>query len=114
MGHTTDAHCFACGYDTALRVGGTMASFKVYSAIPVSCRNCAEITTANIRKLPLLCAKCHATGVVEMNKHKLQNECNDPDSDIDSLEGHYLCPKCGAYQLRFGTNVGKHIRMRFD
>src|SRR5690606_22301574 len=35
LGTTTDAHCFACGYDTFLTVGGGMTNHATYAAWPV-------------------------------------------------------------------------------
>jgi hypothetical protein len=105
MGHTTDAHCFACGYDTALRIGGTRSSFETYSPSPVVCDQCREITTANIRSVPLVCLKCSSARVTDIKLHKL-----DGNDEVDK----YRCPKCAAYELRFGTNVGKHRMMFFD
>ncbi|WP_378945350.1 hypothetical protein [Mesorhizobium sp. ANAO-SY3R2] len=30
--HSTDAHCFSCGYDTDLMIGSLMSNHQAYSA----------------------------------------------------------------------------------
>ncbi len=63
MGTSTDAHCFACGYDTFLMLGGGMADHTTYAAWPVSCRACSSITTANFKEKPLVCSRCGSADV---------------------------------------------------
>jgi hypothetical protein len=29
-------------------------------------------------------------------------------SDLTITDGHYRCPRCGEFELRFGTNAGNH------
>lgn len=40
MGISTDAHCFACGYDTFLMLGAGMENHTTYEAWPVTCKDC--------------------------------------------------------------------------
>lgn len=109
MGTSTDAHCFACGYDTLLRLGGGMSNFKTYSAWPVTCEKCAAITTANFKQSPLACERC------ESNDVKPMTEPYESWGNLALLtEGHYRCPKCHQRELRFGTNVRNHPKIRWD
>ncbi len=66
MEFTIDAHCFGCGYDTNLWLGGGMNSFEWLAAWPVACRHCSAVTTANFKALPLVCQTCQSIDVVKM------------------------------------------------
>lgn len=117
---SVDAHCFSCGYDKLLMVGGLMTNFKVYSAEPVSCENCKEMTTANYKATPLTCEVCNSSNVLRIDDPSTW--LGDVDgseglpllplmlgnSDTPHLRGHYKCPKCGKFELRFGTNHADH------
>ena len=35
-------------------------------------------------------------------------------SDLALTDGHYRCPKCEKFELRFGTNVGGHDKVMWD
>jgi hypothetical protein len=59
VGTSTDAHCFACGYDTFLMLGGGMANHTTHAAWPVSCKVCSSITTANFKQ-PLFASNARA------------------------------------------------------
>ena len=37
----------------------------------------------------------------------------DP-APLTLTDGHYRCPKCGEFELRFGTNVGCHPKVDWD
>jgi hypothetical protein len=58
MGSSTDAHCYSCGYDVFLMLGGGMANHTTFAAWPVTCENCNGVTTANFKLFPLACLKC--------------------------------------------------------
>lgn len=34
--------------------------------------------------------------------------------DLTLTDGHYRCPKCDKFELRFGTNVGGHDKVMWD
>jgi hypothetical protein len=68
LGTSTDAHCFACGYDTFLILGGGMMNHTTYAAWPVSCKVCSAITTANFEQTPLACEACNSTNVAQMTE----------------------------------------------
>jgi hypothetical protein len=117
MGSSTDAHCFACGYDTFLMLGGGMANFTTYAAWPVSCNVCSAITTANYKQSPLVCVECKSTNVIPMTdpqEWKGDGETIENWSDLTLTNGHYRCPKCGEFELRFGTNAGGHGKIMWD
>jgi hypothetical protein len=123
--NSIDAHCFSCGYDRLLNTGGLISNFHVYSAGPVNCESCSEITTANYKAMPLTCEVCNSSSVLPINDPTCR--LGDEDSGFDglggillplatnlskrnepSLLGHYKCPKCGKFELRFGTNFMGH------
>jgi len=94
MGSSTDVHCSACGYNEQLLVGG---GFQGQNFRPVSCPQCVAITTANYNVRPLVCSQCKSPDISEL-------------SETDPCH----CPKCGAFELRFGTNVGRHGPVLWD
>ncbi len=117
MGHLSDAHCFACGYDTVLALGSGRADVATYAAWPISCKVCAAVTTANFEQEPLTCQGCHSTDVLPFTDPSIwkgDGEENDRWGDLTLTDGHYRCPKCSQFELRFGTNVGGHARILFD
>ena len=114
MGMTSDAHCFHCGYDTVLGLGGSMRTFETHASWPVSCQACAEVTTANYLETPLFCEKCWSTDVVRVSDPRFwKGDGNSRDGLAEErkammTDGHYRCPKCRKFELRFGTNVAGH------
>ena len=117
MGMSTDAHCFACGYDTALMLGGGMANHTTYAAWPVSCKRCAAITTANFKQLPLICQGCESSDVHPPADLQWWTGDGNVIESWDTLtltNGHYRCPKCGEFELRFSTNAGGHSTVMWD
>jgi hypothetical protein len=36
------------------------------------------------------------------------------DDDLTLTNGHYRCPKCGDFELRFGTNAGGHSMVMWN
>ena len=117
MGTSTDAHCFACGYDTFLTLGAGRANHLTHAAWPVSCKDCAAITTANFKQKPLNCQECRSGNVVPMTDRgqwQGDGKNNERWGELTLTDGHYLCPKCGAFELRFGTDECQHGRILFD
>jgi len=117
VGSSIDAHCFACGYDTFMWLGGGMESFKVFAAWPVACKHCSAVTTANFKQSPLICQACESIGVVKMtDPHEWNGDGKVIENwfDLTLTDGHYRCPKCDKFELRFGTNVGGHDKVMWD
>jgi ribosomal protein S27AE len=114
MGSSTDAHCYNCGYDVFLMLGGGMSNYTTYAAWPVTCNNCHAVTTANFKQLPLSCTKCESTDVLAFDSAeswKGDGETIESWGELRLTSGHYRCPRCGEHELRFGTNAGgrEHI-----
>lgn len=99
--HSTDAHCFSCGYDTDLMISSLMSNHEVYSTGPVICESCKAVTTANYKAAELTCETCKSSNVSPVCAPA--NRLGDLD-----LSGHYKCPKCGTLELRFGTDFMGH------
>ena len=117
VGTSTDAHCFACGYDTFLMLGGGMTNHTTYAAWPVTCPACSAITTANYKQSPLICQKCEASNVTPIADPQLwkgDGNAIETWGELTLTDSHYRCPKCGEFELRFGTNVGGHGRIMWD
>lgn len=117
MGTSTDAQCFACGYDAFLLLGAGMINFQTYAAWPISCRNCAAITAANFLAVPLACEECKSQEVVPVSDRrewKADGEVIETWDELSLTDGHYRCPKCDMYELRFGTNQGGHDKIMWD
>ena len=117
MGTSSDAHCFHCGYDTFLILGAGLSNFETHASWPVSCPNCAPITTANYKKPPLACDKCGSTEVMPVSDRliwKGDGKRNEQWGELTLTDGHYRCPICGLYELRFGTGVGGHPIVTWD
>jgi hypothetical protein len=99
-----------------------MANHTTYAAWPVSCTVCAAITTANFKQSPLVCKGCESSDVTPLTEPQAwKGDGNvietwgwlDPDP-LTLTDGHYRCPKCGEFELRFGTNVGGHRKVDWD
>lgn len=114
MGSSTDAHCFACGYDTFLLIGGGMESHRENSRWPVSCRKCSAITTANYKKAPLICDECNTSEVTPIDDPSMWQGDSGTANAIGPRDRHYRCPKCGQFELRFGTDAGEHGIVLWD
>ncbi len=119
MGKSTDAHCFECGYDTQLFLGAGMLNHDTYAAWPVKCNECLEVSTANYISEPLICSKCQSTNVIPYTDENLWLGDGDNDSLLQwggliLTDGHYCFPRCRKYELKFGTNAGKHQKIFFD
>lgn len=126
--HSIDAHCFACGYDALLMVGGLMANHREYSLGPVTCETCKAITTANFRAAALICEVCKGADVSPMRvptdgsqngSFKGGNAVAllpwEPGfNDHLRLPDHYICPQCGLAELRFETNYMGHESRSID
>ena len=111
MGTSTDAHCYSCGYDVFLMLGGGRANHTTYAAWPVSCTRCSAVTTANFKNLPPRCMECGSSDVSAFDNPKLWKGDGAPRQRWGGLEltdGHYRCPLCDAFELRFGTNANGH------
>lgn len=121
VGTTIDAHCFACGYDTFLRLGGGMADHLTYAAWPVSCKTCKAITTANFKQPPLICQECRSGDVIPPADPRWWKGDGDVVESwgvgrgaLTLTNGHYGCPRCGEFEMRFGTNAGGHPMVMWD
>jgi hypothetical protein len=117
LGTSTDAHCFACGYDTFLILGAGMMNFTTNASWPVSCKVCSAITTANFEQTPLACEACNSTNVGQMTDPHEWNGDGDVITswgDLTLTSGHYRCPKCDKLELRFGTNEAGHQIVLWD
>ena len=114
MGSSTDAHCSACGYDTSLLIGRGLRTGDALELCPVSCRVCSEIVTANFKQAPLTCGRCNSTEVMPIISRSRPQEKSSTSSDLRPIDGPYQCPKCGANELRFGTNFGNHPLILWD
>jgi hypothetical protein len=99
-----------------------MADHTTYAAWPVSCKACAAVTTANFKQSPLVCQPCKSPDVTPPTDLQWwKGDGNvieswgwlDP-APLTLTDGHYRCPKCGEFELRFGTNAGKHAMVDWD
>lgn len=121
VGTTTDVHCFACGYDEFLTLGGGMANHKTHAAWPVSCKTCEAVTTANFKQSPLTCLECKSLEVIpptdlewwKGDGHVVES-WGTGGEPLELNSGHYRCPKCGEFEMRFGTNAGGHEHRMWD
>ena len=117
MGSSIDAHCYNCGHDRFMRTGGGRSNFTTFAAWPVACRSCKAVTPANFKQTPLKCLDCgselvegfHDTGNWKGDGHPIQSW-----SEMSLTDGRYRCPCCGEFELRFGTNFGKHRIVMWD
>lgn len=102
-----------------------MANHTTYTAWPVSCKVCAGVTTANFKQSPLICQICKSSDVTPPTDPGWWNgDGNVIESwpmsrrmggdALTLTNGHYRCPKCGEFELRFGTNAGGHALVMSD
>lgn len=123
MSYTIDAHCFHCGYDVVIGIGaGRKDTFQHghFAFWPVSCETCHEISSVNYKEPPLFCGACWSENVLPISDPRLCKADSEIPSDwglfvqaepawgFDLEAEKYRCPKCGAFELRFGTNVAGH------
>src|ERR1700682_825998 len=119
MGHSSDAHCYGCGYDTWLRLGAGRSNHSTYAAWPINVKTCLAVTTANYKKTPLTCERCQSPDVLPFTDPSLWKGDGDDNTldrwgDLILTDGHYRCPKCSAFELRFGTNAAGHDLISFS
>lgn len=118
VGTSTDAHCFACGYDTFLLIGGGMLDHLKNVAWPIYCKSCNAITTGNHKQEPLTCKACNTMDVVPINDPSVWLGDNEGTCEmwgrLKLVDGHYRCPKCAQFRLRFGKNAGGHGKLSWD
>lgn len=121
MGSSTDVHCFACGLDEFLLIGGGLGNHQTFAAWPVSCRTCGTVTTANEKASPLTCLDCGGLDVEQFDS--AANWLGDGqevirwgmfEGGLTLTNGHYRCPRCGRFELRFGTNFGNRLPLMWD
>jgi Zn finger protein HypA/HybF involved in hydrogenase expression len=89
-----------------------MSNHLTFAAWPVHCTDCAEIRTANFKNIPLSCLHCNSPGVTPISDASLwQRDGTTIESwrDLTLTDGHYRCPKCQRFDLRFS-----HGSMRWD
>lgn len=85
-------------------IGGGRSNFRTYCAWPVSCLRCEEITIANFRDQSLSCLKCGGADVVQMTDKgfwKGDGRAILTAWELSLTDGHYRCPKCSKFELRF-------------
>lgn len=128
--HSTDAHCYSCGYDEPLLIGGLMSDI-IHSSGPVICDRCHAVTTADYKADDILtCQNCCSTNVLRIDDPQVWLEYHDDDAGLThrmpkikigtfisnevSLKGHYKCPKCNKFEMKFGTDFGDHGQRSID
>ena len=99
-----------------------MANHTTYAAWPVSSKRCAAITTANFKQSPLVCQRCKTRDVISSTDLQWWKGDGivakswgwlDP-APLTLTDGHYRCPRCGEFELRFDTNAGGHGMIMWD
>ena len=98
-----------------------MANHTTYAAWPVSCKMCAAVTTANFKQSPLVCHPCKGRDVTPptdlqwwKGDGKVIKSWGMGRDALTLTDGHYRCPRCGEFELRFGTNAGGHGMIMWD
>lgn len=119
MGSSTDAHCYNCGYDVYLSIGGGMFSYLEKTDWPIHCFECKTITSTNIRISPLTCTNCKSTNVKEVQDKELYAGDGNYSAitcwERQLTDGNYKCPKCNKFTLRYGTDyIGRGPPIRWD
>lgn len=119
MGSNIDAHCYNCGYDVNLSIGGGMFNYEEYTSWPVNCFDCHTINSTNIRASPLACGNCGSNNVIEAHEKRLDAR-DGTHTEVMCWErklsnGNYKCPKCEQFTLRYGTSyAGRGPSVRWD
>ena len=94
-----------------------MLNHTTYAAWPVACRVCSDITTANFKQHPLACEVCQSKDVRPMSDPHEWSGDGEIVERWDALtltDGHYRCPKCNEFELRFGTDEEGHGKLYWD
>lgn len=104
MGTSTNAHCDNCGYAVFLILGGGIRNHTTYCAWPVTCESCKGVTIANFNRLPLKCLDCGSIYIFSFDEPtfwKGDGSRTVQWGELELTDGHYRCPRCGRYHLRF-------------
>ena len=110
MGHTAVAICDSCNYQAKYVVGSGKREFTTVAMFPVSRNACQELTSANLEKQPLRCERCGKADVTPFAAAGMSK--GDGKRNVETWgkltldDGHYRCPKCGAFGLQFAKGRG--------
>ena len=64
-----------------------------------------------------MCEKCESENVTQItDRHEWQGDGKVIVTwgKLTLTDGHYRCPQCGEFELRFGTNAGGHGMVMWD
>lgn len=108
MGTSTDAHCYACGYDDMQLIGSGRTDMETNLRWPIICNHCQRVTTANLKASIPRCNKCESSDLSALDDPA--NFRGDGGAvavrwgKMELRDFSFLCPKCSAFEMRMGTN----------
>jgi hypothetical protein len=112
-GSIVTAKCDICGYDSGgLFLFGGRANFKTVCKFPAYCANKKALVLVNLMAEKLESPACPGQApVLYTDRQMVQNpgtktiaSWNLPEpknEQIKLIDGDYLCPRCGQFQLHF-------------
>jgi len=105
MGSQALAHC-DCGLTATSLIGGGRSDFQENCWFPAACRGCNQVVEVNLLKPPLRCPDCNSLEVTSYTDPSLAKDDGERDlitwGQHHLTNGHYQCPACGQFTLRFG------------
>jgi hypothetical protein len=104
MGSQSFAFC-NCGLRATTLIGGGFSDFQENCRFPALCRGCNQVVEVNLLKPPLSCPECTSREVIPYTDPTLAKGDGDGEvitwGDHNLTNGHYQCPACGQFTLRF-------------
>ena len=104
MGSQAFAYC-ACGMSATSLIGGGRRDFHENCLFPALCRDCDQVVAVNLLQTPLRCPNCESLEVTPYTDPSLAK--GDGENHVITwgehhlTDGHYQCPACGQFTLRF-------------
>ena len=104
MGSEVMAYC-ACGTRATSLIGSGKIDFRENNFFPAHCKRCSLVVQANLKEKPVSCPDCDGHEVTPYTEPDLAK--GDGDRNVATwgenilTNGHYHCPACGDYTLRF-------------
>ncbi len=123
MGRTTNVECEACGYADMIVVGGGMRTMHADNLWPVACKQCKRIVSSKINQTPVVCEACASADVTPLGRiaplfgpvidemswdERVAATAKEKIRCYDRVleDVKYVCPRCGALELRAATRPG--------
>lgn len=94
-----------CGLRASSLIGGGFSNFHETCLFPAFCRGCHQVVEVNLLQPPLSCPECGGREVTPYTDPSLAKGDGKDEmitwGEHNLTSGHYQCPACGEFTLRF-------------